>query len=141
MILIDPVSINFTIPATDHLGKNAVVGKVRFLADRVELNSRYKGNVFRGEEEKLVTIELPYSEIENVEVIKGWFGIKRIILSIGDPQKVKELPGILMGKLEMYVEKASKKEAKKLKHLVDFKRSEFILDAHEDRLKAIREES
>jgi len=102
-MFIDPVNIYFTIPATDPLGKNTVIGKIRFLSDHVELSWRMQGSVF-------------------------------------DPQLVKDIPEIHMGKMTLMVDKKSKSEAKKLSQLIDFKRSEFILDAHEQRLKAIREE-
>ena len=139
MSLIDPVSIYFTIPATDPLGKNVVVGKVRFLEEYVELNWRLQGNVFRGGKGEMTTVELPYGEIESVEVDKGWFRVKSLTLRVGDPQKVKEIPGIEMGKMCLKIDKRSKEEAKKLHELVDFKRSEFILDSHEQRLKSIRD--
>jgi len=138
MSLVDPVSIYFSIPATDHLGKNEVVGKVRFLESYVELSWRLKGSVFTGGKGDMTTVDLPYGEIESVEVVKGWFRIKRLILRIGDPQKVKEMPAINMGKMDLHIDKRSKLEAKRLVNIVDFKRSEFILDAHEERLKALR---
>lgn len=138
-MFIDEISINFTIPATDPLGKNAVVGKVRFLADKVEINSRYQGNVFRGGEEKLVSVDLTYADVEKAEVVSGWFRVKKLVLHVGNPDLVKELPGMLMGKLEMHIEKNSGEEAKKLKNIIDYKRSEFILDSHEARLQAMRE--
>ncbi len=140
MIPIDPVSIYFTIPATDHLGKNEVKGKVRFLESYVELSWRLTGSVFTGGKGEMTTVELPYSEIESVEVVKGWFSIKKLILRVGDPQKVKQMPAVNMGKMELFIDSRSKQEAKRLGDIVDFKRSEFILDAHETRLKAMRDE-
>jgi len=139
-MFIDPVNIYFTIPATDPLGKNTVIGKIRFLSDHVELSWRMQGSVFRGGKGEMITIDLPYGEIEGVEVDEGWFRIKSITLRVGDPQLVKDIPEIHMGKMTLMVDKKSKSEAKKLSQLIDFKRSEFILDAHEQRLKAIREE-
>ena len=138
-MFIDPVSINFTIPAADHLGKNEVVGKVRFLPEHVELSWRLKGNVFRGGKGDMTTVELLYCEIDEVEVVKGWFSIKGLTLFVGDPQKVKDMPGIEMGKVEMTIDKRSKQEAKKLGSLIDFKKSEFILDSQEKRLRAMRD--
>ena len=139
-MFIDPVNIHFDIPATDHLGKNAVVGKIRFLSSHVELSWRLKGNVFRGGKGEMTTVELSYGEIESVEVDKGWFRVKSLTLRVGDPQKVKNMPGIEMGKMQLIIDSRSKAEAKKLDKLIDFKHSEFILDTHEERLKAIRAE-
>ena len=121
MSLIDPVSIYFSIPATDHLGKNAVDGKVRFLGEHVELSWRFQGSVFRGGKGEMTTVELPYGEIESVEVVRSCFRIKQLVLRVGDPQKVKTMPEISMGKMVLDIDERSKSEAKKLKHLIDFK--------------------
>jgi hypothetical protein len=45
-----------------------------------------------------------------------------------------------MGKMVLDIDDRSREEAKKLIGLIDFKRSMFILDDHENRLKAMREE-
>lgn len=86
------------------------------------------------------TIELPYGEIEHVEVIKQWFRIRRIILRISNPELVKDIPGVDMGKMVLHIDTRSRAEAGKLSGLIDFKRSLFILDDHEQRLKAMRED-
>ena len=140
MNLFDPVNINFKIPATDPLGKNEVEGKVRFLADHVELSWRLKGSVFTGGKGDMTIVKLSYSEIESVELVKGWFSIKQLIIRVGDPQKVKDMPAISMGKMELYIDKKSKQEAKRLREVVDFKRSEFLLDDHDRRMKAIKDQ-
>ena len=107
-MFIDPVNIHFDIPATDHLGKNAVVGKIRFLSSHVELSWRLKGTVFRGGKGEMTTVELSYGEIESVEVDKGWFRVKSLTLRVGDPQKVKNMPGIEMGKMQLIIDSRSK---------------------------------
>ena len=48
MILTEPVHINFHCPAIDPLGRENLIGKLRFLSDHVELSWRMKGNVFTG---------------------------------------------------------------------------------------------
>ncbi len=140
MISIDPVNIHFSIPATDPLGRQEVLGKLRFLPDHVALSWRMKGSVFRGGKGEMNTIELPYGEIEHVEVIKQWFRIRRIILRISNPELVKDIPGVDMGKMVLHIDTRSRAEARKLSGLIDFKRSLFILDDHEQRLKAMRED-
>lgn len=140
MISIDPVNIHFHIPATDPLGKDEVLGKLRFLPEHVALSWRMKGSVFRGGKGALTTIELPYGEIEHVELVKKWFKIRRIILRISTPEPVKDIPGVDMGKMILSIDERSRDEAKKLTGLIDFKRSMFILDDHEKRLKAMKAE-
>ena len=140
MISIDPVSIHFHIPATDPLGREEVLGKLRFLPEHVALSWRMKGSVFQGGKGDMTTIELPYGEIEHVELIKKWFRIRNIVLRISNPEMVKDIPGVTMGKMTLHIDDRSREEAKKLTGLIDFKRSMFILDDHERRLKAMKAE-
>ena len=46
-----------------------------------------------------------------------------------------------MGKMVLHIDDRSREEAKKLADLIDFKRSMFILDEHETRLKAMKGET
>ncbi len=138
MLDTEPISIQFEIPATDHLGRNLVEGKLRFLADHVELNWRIRGNVFRGGNNEVTSIHLPYGQIEHVELVKRWWRIREIILRIADPALVEDIPGVEMGKMILHIDKRSSKEAKKLNSLIDFKRSVFILDEQTKRLNQIR---
>ena len=138
MIPADSISITFEIPAADHLGREAVVGKVRFLADLVELNWRMASNVFRGGKDEMKVIRLPYGEIEQVELKKRWFRYRTLVLYVGDPALVAEIPNVEMGKLEMEIDERSAEEAKQLASLIDFKRSAFILDEQEKRIDALR---
>ena len=140
MISIEPVNIYFSIPATDPLDRLAVLGKLRFLPTTIALSWRLKGNVFQGGKGEMTTIHLSYGQIEHVELVKKWFKIKKIILRISDPELVKDIPGVNMGKMVLHIDDRSREEAKKLASLIDFKRSLFILDEHETRLKAMKED-
>lgn len=138
MISIEPVNIHFSIPATDPLGREAVLGKLRFMPDFVALSWRLKGNVFRGGKGEMINIDLPYGEIDHVELVKKWFRIRQIILRIATPELVKDIPGVDMGKMSLDIDARSQQEAKKLVELIDFQRSIFILEDHENRLKTMR---
>lgn len=139
MMLTDPVNINFECPPADPLGREHVIGKLRFLPDEVELSWRLKGNVFTGGKSEMTTIRLAYGEIEHVDLIKRWWKIQKLIFRVSDPKLLGAIPVSEMGKLEMEIDDRSRAEAKKLESLIDFKRSIFLLDAQEDRLKAMRE--
>ncbi len=139
MLDTDPISIQFEIPATDHLGRDHVEGKVRFKADEVDIDWRVKGNVFRGGNAEVQTISMPYSQIEHVELRKKWWKIRDIILRIADPALVAKIPGVEMGKMVLKIDKRSRKEAEKLESLIDFKRSIFILDEQTKRLDRLKE--
>ena len=135
----DPITIQFEIPATDHLGKDHVEGKVRFLADEVEIDWRVRGNVFRGGNAEVETISMPYGQIEHVELRKKWWKIRDIILRIADPSLVAMIPGVEMGKMVLQIDNRSREEAEKLESLIDYKRSIFILDEQTKRLEKLKE--
>ncbi len=139
MLDTNPISIQFEIPATDHLGKDHVEGKIRFLAESIELDWRLKGNVFRGDTPKVVTISMPYSQIEHVELRKKWWKVRDIILHIADPTIVADIPGVQMGKMTLKIDSRSREEAEKLESLIDYKRSIFILDEQTKRLDKLKE--
>lgn len=134
MLESSPISIQFTIPASDHLGKNEVEGKVRFLLDSVELDWRLKGNVFRGGPQEVNTISLQYGDIEHVELKKRWWKLSSIILRISTPALVEEIPGVEMGKMPLVIDQRSRQEAEKLNSLIDFKRSVFLVNEQTKRL-------
>ena len=138
MLLTEPVNITFTIPATDPLGREEIMGKLRFLSDHVELTWRLKGNVFNGGKQEVQLIKLPYGEIEHVELVKKWFKIRRLIFRVSDPLLVADIPAAHMGKLTLEIDSRAREEAKKLSSLIDFQRSTFILDAANERLAALR---
>ena len=139
MLDTEPISIQFEIPATDHLGKNHVEGKVRFMPDNVEIDWRVRGNVFRGGNAEVETISMPYGQIEHVELRKKWWKIRDIVLRIADPSLVAKIPGVNMGKMVLQIDKRSREEAEKLESLIDFKRSIFILDEQTKRLERLKE--
>jgi len=140
MMLTDPIHINFHCPPIDPLGKEHVIGKLRFLPDHVDLSWSLKGNVFTGGKSEMTTIDLPYSEIEHVELVKKWWKVRKIIFRVSDPHLLKDIPVSEMGKIVMEIDDRSREEVQKLDSLIDFKKSIFLLDAQEERLKAMRDE-
>ncbi len=134
------VHINFSCPALDPLGRENVIGKLRFLPEHVELSWQMLGNVFTGGKSEMKTITLPYDEIEHVDLIKKWWKIRKIIFRVSDPKLLGDIPVAEMGKLTMEIDDRSREEAKKLNDLIDFQRSVFRLDAQEKRLAAMRED-
>ena len=140
-MLTDPVNINFQCPPTDPLGREHVIGKLRFLPDHVELSWQLRGNVFTGGKSEMTARDLAYGEIEQVELVKRWWKIRKLIFRVSDPKLLGEIPVAEMGKLEMEIDERSREEAKKLEALIDFKRSIFLLDAQEERLQSMRESS
>jgi len=141
MMLTDPVNINFQCQPADPLGREHVIGKLRFLPEEVELSWRLKGNVFTGGKSEMNSIILPYGEIEHVDLVKKWWKIRKLIFRVSDPKLLGEIPVAEMGKIEMEIDDRSREEAQKLEGLIDFKRSIFLLDAQEERLRSMRDEA
>lgn len=139
MILTEPIHINFNCPAIDPLGREHLIGKLRFLPEHVELSWRMKGNVFTGGRSEMNSIDLPYREVEHVELVKKWWKIRQLIFRVSDPKLLKEIPLAEMGKLVMEIDDRSRQEVQKLSSLIDFKRSIFLLDEQDKRLEAMRE--
>ena len=140
MMLTNPVNISFQIPPADSLAREEILGKILFLSDNVELSWRLKGNVFSGGKGKMQVIDLLYGEIEHVDLVKKWFKIRQIVFRVSDPRLLAGIPAAEMGKLTMIIDDRSREEVKKLHGLIDFKRSIFLFDAQEERLKAMRKE-
>lgn len=129
------LSIWFSIPAPDPLGRDEVMGKLRFMPEVIELHWRLKGNVFRQSESAMQTITLPYQEIEAVELHKKWWKLRSITLRIGNPSLIAAIPAAEMGKITMDIDERSALDAKKLTTMIDFRRSIFLLDESTSRLK------
>ncbi len=140
-MLTDSLAIQFHIPARDPLGRREVLGKLRFLPKKVELSWCISGNVFTGGNSEMTITEIPYPEIEHVELVKKWFKIRRIIFRVSDPALVHGIPGVEMGKMTLEIDERSRSEAKKLEPLIDFQKSMFILDTHQQRLDGLRKEN
>jgi hypothetical protein len=138
-MLTDPININFQCPPVDPLGKDHVIGKLRFLPDQVELSWRLKGNVFTGGKSEMISRTLAYGEIEHVDLVKKWWKIRRLIFRVTDPKLLGDIPVAEMGKLAMEIDERSRDEAMKLESLIDFQRSIFLLEAQDERLKAMRD--
>lgn len=136
----DPLAIHFHMPATDPLGREEVLGKLRFFPEKIELSWRLRGNVFRGGKGEMEVLSIPYGEIEQVELIKRWFRIRTLVLRVSDPQLVEAIPGVEMGKMTLEIDRQSASEVKKLEPLIDYQKSVFILDAQDERLRALRAE-
>lgn len=136
----DPLAIHFRIPATDPLGREEVLGKLRFFPDEIELSWRLKGNVFRGGKGEMEVITFPYGEVELVEFVKRWWKIRALVLRVSNPRLVEAIPGVEMGKMTLEIDDRSREEVKKLEPLIDYQKSVFILDAQDRRIRELREE-
>jgi len=141
MIHLDQIiHLEFTIPPTDALGRELVMGKLRFLPKNAELHWRLADNVFRGGKDELKSVTLPYSQIDAVNLDKKWLRPSKISLHISDPALVADIPGVEMGKITFQIEKNSEAEVKKLKEYIDFKRSIFLFEQHDAYLDEIKSE-
>ncbi len=133
------INLSFRIEATDPLGREEVIGKLRFLPEICELHWRLSSNVFRGGKGTHQIINIPYSDIGGVDLQKRWLRPSKISLHINNPTLVKDIPNVEMGRLTFTVDKKSTEELNRLKSYIDFKQSIFIFQQADDRLDQLKE--
>ena len=135
----EPINLHFTIPATDHLGREEVQGQLRFHAQHIDLHWRLKGNVFTGGPGDMTLIEIPYKVVAEVKLNRRWFRPTELIMRLEDPTLVKDIPGVEVGRLALQVQAEGKDAIKQVQNLIDFRRSLFLIDSTNKRLEAMRE--
>lgn len=114
------------------MGFGAVTGKLTCLRDLVRLQFKEKDRAFRKNETHIIDFE--YVEVEDLKVESRWFRPTRFVFETRALSKLDLFPGSQLGKVEMRIEKSSVQTAKKIIGLIDFRRSETILQTSESRL-------
>jgi len=131
----DAASFYFDIPATDALGKLNVSGKLRAVADKVELHWKEKDRTFTRSKNQLHTVELDYEQIEDAHIRGSFFFTKHLILRVTDPRLIEEMPGVKMGTVELELPKRSLAEAKRFVSMIEYRASEKAVERSAERLK------
>jgi hypothetical protein len=134
----DELSVSFENPATDPLGYNHVEGKLYCGRDAVELQFKVKDRAFRKSEPRRVPFE--YSEVERVEYVSRWFRPKILVFQTRSPEKLADFPGASVGRAELMVLPASRRDASKVAELIRFRQSEAFVTESDERLQRLREE-
>lgn len=135
----EPINLHFSIPATDHLGREEVQGQLRFHADHIDLHWRLKGNVFTGGPGEMTRVEIPYPSVAEVTMKRRWFRPAELVLRLEDPELVAAIPGIEVGRMSLLIDPESKEAVAKVHDLIDYRRSLFLLDESDKRLEAMRQ--
>lgn len=130
--MFEEISIAFENPATDPMGFGAVTGKLTCLRDSVRLQFKEKDRAFRKNETRVIDFE--YVEVENAEVESRWFRPARFVLETRALSKLDGFPGSQVGRVEMWIGKSVVPTARKIIGLIEFRRSEQILQESEGRL-------
>jgi len=132
----DELSFIFNIPASDPLGKLAVTGKFRAMEEQVILHWKLEDRTFTRSSNAMRTIEMGYDAVEEAMVTGGWFWFskKTLTVQMKDPRLVEEMPGVLMGKLELGLPSNSVKSAKKFVAMLDYRMSEAAMEKRHERL-------
>ncbi len=134
-----PINLEFTIPASDPLGREQVEGKLRFQPEGCELHWALSANVFRGGKGEHQIVKLPYGEIDEVNLVKKWLRPTRISFHVSNPELIKEIPGVVMGNLTFEIEKRSTKDLERLRDYIDFKQSLFLFEKNDAYLKGLKD--
>ena len=134
----DELAVYFWIPAQDQMGYLHVDGKLRFLDDRIVLQFKVRDRVFKKSGNTLEKIEFPYSEVEEVNYNPNWLTASRLILKTRDPATLEPVPGVELGRIDLRITRKSKRDARKIEKLVEYKTSEALAErSHERWIKAI----
>lgn len=135
----DEISVSFENPAADAMGYDAVKGKLLCRADDLVLQFKQKDRAFR--KNPLLTVSFEYGEIESVEFHSKWFQPKRLVLQTSAAEKLTDFPGAGVGIVDLFLEKESISQAKKVSGLVEFRKSEARLIRAESRIEETGSES
>ena len=128
----DELSIDFENLATDALGYEHVLGKLRCLREGMELYFDEKDRAFR--ETPPVERCFPHFQVDSIEVRKRWFRKMDLILRTKDPALLEGFPGGEVGCVTLQVKRRSRKDAERMASLVAYYKSEADLAASQDRL-------
>lgn len=128
----DELSISFENPAGDAMGYDAVEGKLLCQQERVLLQFKRKDRAFR--KNPIQEAMFSYPEVEEIEFISKWFQPKRIIFRTTASEKLADFPGSNVGKVELFVCRDSVKQAKRIRTVIDYRKSEVRLTMTEERL-------
>lgn len=131
-MVIDELSIYFENPATDALGYEHVEGKFRCARDYAELQFKERDRAFR--KTNPIVVQFDYSEIEGVDYVNRWFRPRILVVKTKSPEKLTGFPGGVVGQVELWVTRESRKDAAKAPAFIDFKQSEAYLRESDDRL-------
>jgi len=133
-----PINLKFTIAAADPLGREQVEGKLRFLPSMCELHWALSANVFRGGKGEHQVIEIPYGQIDEVDIVKKWFRPMKISFHVSNPELVKDIPNVVMGNLTFEIDKRSTDDLERLKSFIDFKQSLFLFERNDNYLEGLK---
>ncbi|MEO0415415.1 MAG: hypothetical protein AAF226_10745 [Verrucomicrobiota bacterium] len=132
------LSVFFSNPATDPLGKQVVEGRLFCGPDYVELQYKVRDRAFKKND--ATEIRFDYSEVEMVDFNSPWIGPKILTFQVRETDKLKSFPGAKVGKIELHVTKASRDDAKKAQSFIEYHQSEAYLRERDADLRSSRDD-
>ncbi len=133
----DELSVSFENPATDPLGYDHVEGKLYCGRDAVELQFKVRDRAFR--KGNALVVPFTYAEVERVEYFSKWFRPKVLVFQTRCPEKLDGFPGASVGRVELQVIEASRRDAAKVADLIRYRQSEAFVSESESRLSRLRD--
>jgi len=133
----DELSVSFENPATDPLGYDHVEGKLYCGRDAVELQFKVRDRAFR--KGNALVVPFTYAEVERVEYLSKWFRPKVLVFQTRCPEKLDDFPGASVGRVELQVIEASRRDAAKVADLIRYRQSEAFVSESESRLSRLRD--
>lgn len=133
----DELSVSFENPATDPLGYDHVEGKLYCGRDAVELQFKVRDRAFR--KGNALVVPFTYAEVERVEYLSKWFRPKVLVFQTRCPEKLDGFPGASVGRVELQVIEASRRDAAKVADLIRYRQSDAFVSESESRLSRLRD--
>jgi hypothetical protein len=132
----DELGIQFEIFPQDALERYHLEGKLRVVDQEVLLHYKNRERTFTREQNKLVTIELEFGDIETLTLQKKWWGFRggTLLLKVKDPRKLEKMSAASLGEVLMSIPKKSIPDAEKFISMMDYKISEDTLEKSRARL-------
>lgn len=135
-MIFEELSVSFENPATDAMGYDAVEGKLICAEEAVQIHFKQKDRAFR--KNPTATIEFAYDEVEKLTLVSRWFRPPEIVFETFVADRLSGFPGAGVGRVDLQIIDASKKEVRKLIELFRFRQSEQRLLRSDDRLRGER---
>lgn len=130
-MMLQPVQITFTIPATDTLGMKKGEGLLAYDGETISIEIQEKDAFLGVYKSEVQTYEIPPDAINSISFKKKFFSAQ-LIIQANSMKKFEHIPGIQQGKLTLKIAKKEAEKAKRLQSMVNLSLSEQRLRDMED---------
>ncbi len=124
-------TVRFEKASQDAMGHGALEGQLAISSQGILIVFKLKDRTFRKHDAQ--QIELPFSEISEVELKKGWFRPIQVRIVVREVDRLSAFPGAETGELLVQIPKEQADAAAAFVSSVEFERAQAELQAVESR--------